>query len=287
MSLDKVSLQLEAPLGELKRARLMKRHHIVIRAHQLAVLSQGADGGINITVIGQIHLQLRRRRPRLERVRLYPAAGRIRDSRAGAKTSCGRNRVPLPWPAASCTPARPWTHFSGSPPFGSIRIWEAAGSFPSAPYTPTPSPQLHRGISLQPHLVLKIGLRRLIGHIHAAPIHIILPPVVHAAQTGLLVATQKQRGSPMGTPLIQQPDSACGVAEGHQALPQKSYPHRWPVGLQLPREQRRDPVPSHQYAQRSPRPRPRHQLVLFSRQHRLCNPLCYFSFRTGPEITIE
>ena len=75
-------------------------------------------------------------------------------------------------------------------------------------------------------LSLKLRALRLVHHVHAAAVDVELPAVVDAAQPALLVAAEEERGAAVRAELVEQPDPALRVAEGHQVLAQQLHAHR-------------------------------------------------------------
>src|SRR5204862_318891 len=63
-------------------------------------------------------------------------------------------------------------------------------------------------------LVFETALSGLVRHVDAPASHVELPPVVHAAQSALLVAPKQERRSPMRAVAPKNPHLAGGVAEG-------------------------------------------------------------------------
>jgi hypothetical protein len=108
---------------------------------------------------------------------------------------------------------------------------------------PDDAARLDRRIRWLADLVLEGELFGLVHHVHAAAGHVELPAVVDAAQAAFLVAPEEQGCAPMGAELLEEPDAALGVAEGHEILAQELHPDGRTVGRgQFPGEQRRDPV---------------------------------------------
>src|SRR5439155_8452156 len=98
---------------------------------------------------------------------------------------------------------------------------------------------------------LEPALGWLVRHIDAAAVHVVLPPVIRAAETAFLVAAQEQRSAPMGTNLIDDPDAALRVAEGDQILAQESHALGWAIRFgQLVVKKRRHPVAAQQSTHR-------------------------------------
>src|SRR5262249_58447752 len=103
---------------------------------------------------------------------------------------------------------------------------------------------------------------RLTRHLDARPGSVELPPVIGAAQSARLVATEKERGSAMRTTLREQAHLPSGVAERDQILAEEAHAHRWPVGLaEVRRRQKRHPVLTQQSPHDRRRSDPAEQLV--------------------------
>ena len=124
-------------------------------------------------------------------------------------------------------------------------------------------------IGARADLVLEGALLGLVGHVHAAAGHVVLPAVVGTAEPALLVAAEEERGAAMRTVGRQQTDVAPGVAEDHEVLAQQADLLGRAVGHgQRRRGQARHPVLAQQIAHRGPAPHPAQQLVVFSGEHR-------------------
>ena len=114
---------------------------------------------------------------------------------------------------------------------------------------PDHAAHLHGGIGRGADLVGEAELLGLVHHVHAPAVDVELPAVVHAAQAAVLVAAEEEGHPPVRAVLLEQADLAPAVAEGHQLLAQELDAHRWAIGFrQLPRQERRHPVPAHRVA---------------------------------------
>ena len=110
---------------------------------------------------------------------------------------------------------------------------------------PNHSAHVHGGISLQLDLFLKLAFSRLVHHIDAVPVHIVLPAMINASKAALFVAPQPEGGTPMGAELVNEADPSRGVPERHQLFPQQLHAHRRAVGFRnLVREAGGNPVSS-------------------------------------------
>ena len=74
-------------------------------------------------------------------------------------------------------------------------------------------------IGLDPSALLQATASRLSRHIGHRARHIELPAVIDASQSAILVSCKDQRSAAMWTRLINQPDTAFGIPEGHQIFP--------------------------------------------------------------------
>src|SRR5437867_2084557 len=101
---------------------------------------------------------------------------------------------------------------------GEFRQWCATLRRPQI--RPDDSAELLGGVGRDVDLLLEVELFRLVQHVHAAAVGVVLPAMVGAPQATLLVATEEQRGTPVRAVLVEQPDSAARVAEGHEILAQ-------------------------------------------------------------------
>src|SRR5207244_3063410 len=95
-------------------------------------------------------------------------------------------------------------------------------------------------------LVLEVALRGLAWHFHAVTAHVILPAVVDAAQTGLLVAAEEERGATVRAVAVDESDRSVAVPKRDQVLAEKGDAHRRTVRVrQLVGQQARHPEPAH------------------------------------------
>src|SRR6267143_4042609 len=116
---------------------------------------------------------------------------------------------------------------------------------------PDDSAQLHARVGLELDALAHAALFRLRGQVHALAVHVVLPPVVGAAQPALLVAPEPQRHAAVGAELVDQADSALRIAEGDQLLSEQFHANGRAVALrQLPVEQRGYPVAPEQLTHR-------------------------------------
>src|SRR5258706_13723521 len=116
---------------------------------------------------------------------------------------------------------------------------------------PDDSAQFHARVGLELDALAHAALFRLRGQVPALAVHVVLPPVVRAAQPALLVAPEPQRHAAVGAELLDHADSSLGIAEGNQLLSQQFRANRRAVALrQLPVEQRGYPVAPEQLAHR-------------------------------------
>src|SRR6266568_2204764 len=116
---------------------------------------------------------------------------------------------------------------------------------------PDDSAQLHARVRLELDALAYSALFRLGGQVHALAVHVVLPPVVRAAQPALLVAAEPERHAAMGAELVDDADAPFAVAERDQVLSQQLHANGGAVALrQLPVEQRGYPVAPEQLAHR-------------------------------------
>ena len=86
-------------------------------------------------------------------------------------------------------------------------------------------------------LCLKSDSAGSLGMSMQSPVDVELPAVVHAAQAGLLVASEEQRRAAMRAVVgCIKPDLAVGVAESDQLLAQQQHSHRIAVRLRAARD---------------------------------------------------
>ena len=114
---------------------------------------------------------------------------------------------------------------------------------------PDDAAQLDGGVGGGRHLGREVAVLGFIHHVHALPVHVELPAVVHAAQAAVFVAAQPQRHQAVRAELVKQADAPVSVPEGHQFLAQQLQAHRLSVRLrQFPGQQGRHPVAAHEFA---------------------------------------
>src|SRR5207302_11509683 len=96
---------------------------------------------------------------------------------------------------------------------------------------------------------------------------------IDAAQAGLFVAAEEQRGTAMRAVVLKQPDVAVRVAKADQLLAEQQDAQGVRVrGRHLRRQHCRYPVLAHEVAHRRAWPDSGDQLVLFLLQHRSASP---------------
>jgi hypothetical protein len=83
---------------------------------------------------------------------------------------------------------------------------------------PDDSPQLDHGVGGSADLVRKAELFRLVHHVHALAGRVELPPVIHAAQSAVLVSAEEQGCPSVWTVLVEQAELATRVPEGDEIL---------------------------------------------------------------------
>ena len=132
---------------------------------------------------------------------------------------------------------------------------------------PHDAAQLDRRIGGDVDLVLELLLRGLVQLIDAAAVDVELPAVIDAAQPAFLVAAEKQRGAPVRTILVQEPDLALGVAERDEVLAQQPDPHRRASGSAISRAAARESNMASWSGHRSIPFHPGDELVFLARQH--------------------
>jgi hypothetical protein len=87
------------------------------------------------------------------------------------------------------------------------------------------------------------------GHVDALASDVVLPAVVHTAQTVLLVARPVEGGAPVGADLCEETDFTRGVAEEDEILVEQLDAVRFVVRLlEVSREVDRHPVLPHEVA---------------------------------------
>ena len=129
---------------------------------------------------------------------------------------------------------------------------------------------LDQRIGLELDLRAEAGLHRLRRHLDALAVDAVLPAVIGAAQSVVLIASDPERRAAMGAELVHQRIVALAVAPGDQPLGQKLHPHRRASVLgQLARQHRRQPVAAEQGAHRRAGSGLGEEIVLFFAEHRL------------------
>jgi hypothetical protein len=74
----------------------------------------------------------------------------------------------------------------------------------------------------------------LLGLVHlidAIAVNVELPPVIDAAQAGLLVASEPQRGPAMRAKLVDEANAALAVTKAYEAFAQQLHPDRRTIRL--------------------------------------------------------
>src|ERR1700675_1185283 len=98
------------------------------------------------------------------------------------------------------------------------------------------------------HLVLEILVRRHARHVDAVARDVEFPAVIDAADSALLVASQKQRGAAVRAAMVHHADPACAVTKRDQLLAEQHQPDRRTVALKFGGLRGRNPVLPHQLA---------------------------------------
>ena len=93
---------------------------------------------------------------------------------------------------------------------------------------------------------LLLELHGLVHLIDAVAVDVELPAVVDAAEAALFVPAEPEGGAAVGAELVEEADAPVGVTEGDEAFAEEPHPDGRTVRLrQLPGEEGRHPVPSH------------------------------------------
>jgi hypothetical protein len=106
---------------------------------------------------------------------------------------------------------------------------------------------LHHLVGLRLHFLLE-ARRWQARHIEAIAGDVELPAVVDAANSAILVASQKQRCAAVRAAMVHDADSACAVAKGNQLLAEQHQAKRRAVARELRGHGRGDPITPHQLA---------------------------------------
>jgi hypothetical protein len=115
--------------------------------------------------------------------------------------------------------------------------------------------------------VAEILVGRQIWHVEAIAGGVELPAVIDAAQSALLVASEKQRGAAMRTTVIENADPPRAVAKGDQFLTEQHQPQRIAIRRQLQRKTGGQPVLPHQITHWRAGPDAGQQFVFSARGH--------------------
>src|SRR5437870_7074899 len=105
---------------------------------------------------------------------------------------------------------------------------------------PDDAAQLRARVRLELDALAYAAFFRLGGQVHALAVHVVLPPVVRAAQPALLVAAEPERHAAMGAELVDDADAPFAVAERDQLLSQQFHANRGAVALRQLRVEQRD-----------------------------------------------
>ena len=263
----------------------MERQNEVIGADMHIVRAQFANPGILVSVIRQIHDQLRRLAAHEGIGRLEPAPrGRLRqgpmhDRRVGGIQPAFQPLQPVGFLDHLGHVTLRFRHLGP----GEFR---RGRHFLGGPHVSPDQPaKFDGGIGLDVDLVLEVVLLRLIHHLRAGAGDIEFPAVVDAAQAALLVPAEIQRGETVRAQFIQQTDAPFRIAESHEVLAKQSHPHGRPVGLRdLAGEQRRQPISAHGFAHRRSGSDAGDDLVFFLRQHGRRSCVSGFAGRLAPRM---
>ena len=113
-----------------------------------------------------------------------------------------------------------------------------------------------------------LGVGRVRGHLADEAADVDLPAVEDAAQSALLVAREHERAAAVRARFDEEADAAVAGAEGDVVLTEQTDALRRAIGLELRREDRRDPVVlAHETPHRSVSLDSRQPFVLLVRQH--------------------
>src|SRR3989449_11408137 len=133
---------------------------------------------------------------------------------------------------------------------------------------PDDAAQLRARVRLELDALAYAAFFRLGGQVHALAVHVVLPPVVRAAQPALLVAAEPERHAAMSAELVDDADAPFAVAERDQLLSQQFHANRGAIALgQLPVEQRRYPIAPEQLAHRRTGARAGQEFILLLGHH--------------------
>src|SRR5262245_43416612 len=253
----------------LRRPDLVERQHEVVRADVHARLIQGPDAGVLVAVVRQVDDEPRRLAPDERVRRLEPGTPGVdpqqpmQDGRVRGVDAAFEGLEPvgllddLRHVAMALRRLRPGEPGWRRGPLG----WPHVGPYDAA--------ELHRRVRRDLDLALELELLRLVHHVDAATVRVVLPAVVDAAQAALLVAAEEERRPPVRAVLVEQPDTAARVAEGDQILAEQSDANGRTVGLgHLADEQRGYPVAAHRRAHGTAGLDTREQGVFFAGEHR-------------------
>ena len=134
---------------------------------------------------------------------------------------------------------------------------------PGAHVGPADAPCLDDRVADELDLLLERALVRLGRHVDALAGDVVLPAVVGAAQTVLLVASEEEVCPAVRAVALDEPHAARGVAESEQRFSEEGYAHRLAVGLgKVGRLEERHPETADELAGGGSRPDSRQLLVL-------------------------
>src|SRR5919108_4844608 len=198
----------------------MERHDEVIGADEGDLPRPGVDARVAVAIVGHVNFH-RRCTPSC------PSAGGANGRREVAVEDLGMRSINASFQGLE--PVALLNHLGdvtmrlrhlGPGEIGQWRLqrrWSHVG--------PDNAADLYRRIGSGIHLMLKTQFYWLVHHVDAAPVHVELPPVVHAAQATLLVTAQKQRDPPMRAVLLEEADTALRVPKGYQVFAQQPDAH--------------------------------------------------------------
>src|SRR5256885_13273928 len=118
-------------------------------------------------------------------------------------------------------------------------------------------------------MLLQAAASRLRRHIGDRAGHVELPAVIDASQSAIFVSPEDQRSAAMGTGLVDQPDPALGIPEGHQIFSQEADALRLPVLDEIGRGHKGYPIEADEVSKRRALADPHQSFIVFAREHEL------------------
>ena len=262
-----------APVAALAGADLVVGHHEVVGADMVALIAEGADAGVAVAVVGDVHFQV----------------GGVALDMGGVDAEAGVGGVGAQGAVQDGGVGGVDAAFQGLEPvafldvFGDMAVGRRDGGplkagrwrpvFRGAEVGPDDAAEFHSGVGGGGHFGGEIAVGGFVHHIGALAVDVEFPAVIDAAEAAFLVAAQPEGGESVGAEFLEESDAAPGVAEGDQVFAQEFEADGFAVGFgQFPGQEGGCPVAAHQVAHRGAGADAGQGDVVGLRNHNLCLP---------------